>query len=195
MKMEIPSECNWPKIYKRPDISLFCDSIDTMSFQKLSPEVLRQHKGISFTGITTVFFCYDAAGRLFLAKRSGNARDEHGRWEPGAGGLKHGQTVEDSLRRELLEELNVEPLTIDFIGYFDTFRDNANGLRSHWVALCFAVKVDPISVRINEPEMVDDSGWFALDNLPSPLHSQFEVFFTKYRPVLETIIQSSNAQG
>jgi 8-oxo-dGTP diphosphatase len=155
-----------------------------MSFQKLTPEEIRKHKGVSFTGITTVFFCHDGAGNLFLTKRSNNTRDEHGRWDPGGGGLKHGQSVEQSLIREVKEEYDAIPLRTDFIGYFDAFRENPAGLPTHWLAMCFAVQVDPSLVKINEPDMVDDYGWFTLEELPKPLHSQFGVFLEKHGDTL-----------
>ena len=151
-----------------------------MSFKKLSSEELRKHKGVSFTGITTVFLCHDGRGKLLLGKRSKNARDEHGRWDPGGGGLKHGQSVEESLKREVLEEYAATPKRIDFIGYFDAFRNSSDGHPTHWLAMCFAVLVDPKQVKINEPDMLDAIGWFTLDDLPSPMHSQFQVFFEKY---------------
>ncbi len=151
-----------------------------MDFKKLSSEELRKHKGVSFTGITTVFFCHDGHGKLLLGKRSKNARDEHGRWDPGGGGLKHEQAVEESLKREVLEEYAAVPKRIDFIGYFDAFRTSPDGHPTHWLAMCFAVLVDPKQVKLNEPDMLDDIGWFDLDDLPSPLHSQFETFFTKH---------------
>lgn len=147
-----------------------------MVFTKLSSEDVRKHKGASFTGVTTVFWCHDGSGRLFLAKRSVNARDEHGRWDPGAGGLKHGQTLEENVRRELMEEYNVEPLHLEFIGYRDIFRELEDGTPTHWLAMDFVAKVDPLKLQIAEPDMFDDSGWFVLDELPSPLHSQFDAF-------------------
>jgi 8-oxo-dGTP diphosphatase len=151
-----------------------------MAFEKIPPEVLRKHKGISFVGVTTVFLCYDKSGRIFLSKRSQQARDEHGKWDPGGGGLKWGSSAEDNLKRELKEEYNADPLQIDFLGYLDVFRELDDGTKTHWVALFFAVLVDPQQVRIMEPELVDDSDWFTLDNLPSPLHSQFGIFIDKF---------------
>lgn len=164
-----------------------------MSFQKLSSEVIRKHKGISFTGITTVFFCHDGNGNLFLTKRSKNTRDEHGRWDPGGGGLKHGQSVEQSLIREVKEEYNAVPLRTDFIGYFDAFRETPEGLPTHWLAMCFAVQVDPKEVKINEVEMVDDHGWFSLDALPEPLHSQLALFFEKHGEALKRCMQPAKS--
>ncbi|HVI69708.1 MAG TPA: NUDIX domain-containing protein, partial [Magnetospirillaceae bacterium] len=159
-----------------------------MAFAKLSLEDIRKHKGASFTGITTVFWCYNNDGQIFLAKRSKNARDEHGRWDPGAGGLKHGQTLEENVRRELKEEYDVEPLQLDFIGYRDVFRELEDATLTHWLAMDFAAKVDSSVLRINEPLMFDDSGWFTLDELPSPLHSQFEPFLRQYGDKLKGIL-------
>ena len=159
-----------------------------MTFQKLTPDELRLHKGVSFTGITTVFFCHDGQGKVFLTKRSRNTRDEHGRWDPGGGGLKHGQSVEENLLREVKEEYGVTPKSFEFIGYFDAFRQTSERLPTHWLAMIFAVHVDPEQVKIMEPEMVDDSGWFTLDNLPTPLHSQFKIFLKKFQDKFRTAI-------
>lgn len=159
-----------------------------MEFIKLSPEELRKHKGVSFTGITTVFFCHDGHGKLFLTKRSKNTRDEHGRWDPGGGGLKHGESVENSMLREVKEEYGVKPLAWEFIGYFDAFRTTPEGIPNHWLAMCFAVKVDPSKVKLMEPDMVDDSGWFSLSNLPKPLHSQFNKFMSIHGESLKRIL-------
>jgi 8-oxo-dGTP diphosphatase len=161
-----------------------------MTFQKLSDEELRRHKGISFTGITTVFLCHDGNGKLFLTKRSKNTRDEHGRWDPGGGGLKHGQAIEENMRRELKEEYDVEPIRTDFLGYFDAFRTTPEGLPTHWLAMCFAVLVDPSKIKINEPDMVDGQGWFTLDALPSPMHSQIGKCFDLYGEALKRAMNS-----
>ena len=43
---------------------------------------------------------------------------------------------------------------------------------SHWVAVLFAVTVDPAAVAIGEPHKFDALGWYRRDDLPAPLHSQ-----------------------
>ena len=161
-----------------------------MNFEKLSPETLRLHKGVSFTGISTVFFLHDGNGRIFLNKRSAHARDEHGMWSPGGGGVKHGQSIEANMLRELREEFNVASLKTDFLGYFDAFRELDTKHTSHWLAMCFAVLVNPDDIRINEPEMIDETGWFTPDTMPTPLHSQFGVFFDKFDKQLRATIVS-----
>ncbi|MGI9027696.1 MAG: NUDIX domain-containing protein [Candidatus Saccharimonadales bacterium] len=153
--------------------------------QTLSEEILRLHKGVSFVGVTTCFFTYDAEGRFFMGKRSQNTRDEQGRWEIGGGGLKFGQTAEANMLRELKEEYNATAIKSELLGYRDVFRELPDGTKTHWVGLDFAVLVDPAEVKINETEMCDDSGWFTRDTLPSPLHSQQAPFFEKYKAQLD----------
>lgn len=155
---------------------------------KLSEDVLRAHKGISFVGVSTCFFVYDSNGRFFMGKRSQKARDEQGRWELGGGGLKFGQAAEANMLRELKEEYNATALKTDFLGYQDVFRTLPDGTKTHWLALRFAVLVDPIEVKINEPEMFDDSGWFTFDNLPSPLHSQFIADTGAFREKIDRLL-------
>ena len=146
--------------------------------KKLSTEELRAHKGVSFVGVTVAFVCYDDEGTVFFAKRSRNARDEHGRWDCGGGGLKHGETLDDTLRRELAEEYNVRTiLQTTPLGYYEIFRTLEDGTPTHWIALPFAVKVKKGEVKIMEPAMFDDSGWFTIDNPPRPLHSAWDQHF------------------
>ena len=48
-----------------------------------------------------------------------------------------------------------------------------DGVKTHWVAMTYAVQVDPKTVTIGEPDKIDAIDWFTSDRLPSPLHSQF----------------------
>lgn len=137
-------------------------------------------KGVDFTGITIVYLCHDGKGKFVMAKRSANARDEHGTWDCGGGGLEFGDTVEETLRREIKEEYDTDVISFEFLGFRDVHRQK-DGKPNHWVSLDFKVLVDASKVKINEPHKFDDIGWFDLDNLPSPMHSQHEYFFKKYR--------------
>jgi ADP-ribose pyrophosphatase YjhB (NUDIX family) len=151
--------------------------------KKLPKETLRQHKGKSFVGVSTCFFCHDGKGKFFMAKRSDSNRDEHGTWEIGGGGLKWGHKAMDNAVREAKEEYNATPKEVVFLGYRDVLRAQ-NGVKTHWVALDFALLVGPDELKNNEPETFNDVGWFTLDNLPSPLHSQQIPFFKRYKPKL-----------
>lgn len=137
-------------------------------------------KGADYVGITTCFICHDGSGRVFMAKRSQNARDEKGTWEIGGGGLDFGVTAIDNTRREIEEEFAAKPKEIEFLGYRDIFRNLEDGTPTHWVGLDFLAFLDSAETRINEPHKFDDSGWFKSIDFPEPLHSQIRVTLSKY---------------
>lgn len=136
-----------------------------------APHVLKKPtKGVDFVGVAIVYFCHDGTGRFVMSKRSANARDEHGKWDIGGGGLEHGDTVEETLRREIMEEYCTDVLEFEFLGYRDAHREH-NGKPTHWITLDFKVKVDPDKVKNGEPHKFDEVAWFTLDTIPGNSHS------------------------
>ncbi len=130
-----------------------------------------------------VYFCHNGQGNVLMAQRSVNARDEQGRWDIGGGGVEFGDSVEETLKKEIQEEYNANVLSFEFLGFRDVKR-NHEGKVTHWMALDFKVLVDPVGVKINEPHKFDDLKWFTLETLPDHVHSQFPLFLEKYRDKL-----------
>jgi 8-oxo-dGTP pyrophosphatase MutT (NUDIX family) len=129
--------------------------------------------------VSCVFVCYhrtEVGARVLLARRGAGARDEPGTWDTGAGALEHGESFADAVRREVREEYTADALEIETIGVRNVLRAG-----SHWVAVVNAVRVDPEAVAIGEPHKFDELGWFALDALPSPLHSQLPATLDVFR--------------
>lgn len=79
-------------------------------------------KGFEYPGISVSYFCHDGQGNFVMAKRGVNCRDEHGTWDPGGGGLEFGDTVENTLRKEIKEEYCTDILKFEFLGYRDAHR-------------------------------------------------------------------------
>jgi 8-oxo-dGTP diphosphatase len=128
-------------------------------------------KGVDYTGVTVVYFCHDGQGNFLFSKRSTNCRDEHGCWDEGGGSIEFDHTVEGTLRKEIKEEYCTDVLDYEFLGYSDVHREH-EGTKTHWIALDFKVLIDREKVKNGEPHKFDEIGWFRLDKLPSPLHSQ-----------------------
>jgi 8-oxo-dGTP diphosphatase len=126
--------------------------------------------GIDYIGVTCSFFCHDGNGKFLFQKRSDMCRDECGRWDCGGGQMEFGETMEETLRRELAEEYGVESISFEHVRSYSALRE-IDGARTHWVNNLFLVQIDPKKVKILEPEKVDDHGWFSLDDLPEPLHT------------------------
>lgn len=134
-------------------------------------------RGIDHIGVSASFVIHDGLGRILLHKRSNKCRDEHGRWDVGGGAIEFGESIEDAMRREVMEEFCVEPLAMQFLTVYDAHREH-NGVKTHWIAIIYAIQVDPNKIKVGEPEKVDEIGWFTSKDLPSPLHSQFRKSFT-----------------
>ncbi len=138
-------------------------------------------EGIIRVGVC--FFCHDGQGRYLLSKRSQNCRDEQGAWDPGGGGLKFGESVEEALHREVQEEYAAKPLSVEFLGFRDVLRA-INNTTSHWVMFDYRVHLNADNVKNNEPHKCDGLRWVTipeLDSMQDPIHSQFPAYLAKYR--------------
>lgn len=137
-------------------------------------------KGEDYIGVTVSFFCHDGAGNYLFNKRSTQARDENGRWDNGGGGIEFGDTVENTLVKEIEEEYGTKVLSAEFLGFRDVHRTH-NEKPTHWVSLDFKVLVDRSLTKNGEPHKFDEIGWFPLAELPAPLHSQLPGALEKYK--------------
>ena len=126
-------------------------------------------RALSEPVVSCVFVCHDGTGRVLLARRAAGARDEPGTWDCGAGALEHGETFEAAVAREVREEYGVAAARIDLLGVRNVLRGDPV---AHWVAIVFAVEVDPARARIAEPHKFDRLGWFDPADPPEPAHSQ-----------------------
>ena len=140
-------------------------------------------KGVDCIGVGVIFFCHDGKGNFLLSKRSKNCRAEHGTWDPGGGGIEFGDSVIDTLKKEIREEYCTDVIDYEFLGYRDVHREN-EGKKTHWIALDFKVLVDKDSTKNGEPRKFDAVEWFTKDTMPKPLHSQFPKFLKDYKDKL-----------
>jgi 8-oxo-dGTP diphosphatase len=133
-------------------------------------------RGVDYIGVNVVFWCHDGKGNVLMHKRSNKCRDEQGRWDCGGGSMEFGETFEDAVRREIMEEYGVQPVKIEYLLTRNVLRGN-EGNKTHWIKNLHWVLVDREKVCNGEPEKIEELGWFTFENLPSPLHSQigFEV--------------------
>ena len=80
-------------------------------------------RGIDHIGVSASFVVHDGKGRVLLQKREAGARDENGRWDVGGGAIEFGESIDETVRREIKEELCTEPIDIQFLTIYDAFRE------------------------------------------------------------------------
>jgi ADP-ribose pyrophosphatase YjhB (NUDIX family) len=143
-------------------------------------------KGIDYIGVGVVCLCHDGERNYLIGHRSDKCRDEHFKWDPvGSGGVKHGETIEQAVAREVREETGAENIVIERIGMRETFRE-LNGDTYHWIQYDHLVKVDPEEIFNPEPDKCLEIRWCELNEFPEnkDLHSQFPKFLETYKDSL-----------
>ena len=144
--------------------------------------------GIDYVGITTPFYCHDGNGRLLMHKRSAQCRDEHHRWDSGSGKLETTLSLQQNVLQEILEEYGCTGEIQEQLPAHDIFREQ-DGVKTHWVAIPFIVKVNPDEVKNGEPHKIEEIGWFDIEHLPKPLHTGFAHTFKIYRSYFDTYLK------
>lgn len=127
-------------------------------------------RGTDCIGVTVGFMCHDGKGNILLHKRGAKCRDEQGKWDNGGGALEFGETFEESVRREILEEYSAPVKELTFLAAYNNIREH-EGRMTHWVVIMYGALIDPADVKNNEPEKIEELGWFRPDALPTPPHT------------------------
>jgi 8-oxo-dGTP diphosphatase len=141
-------------------------------------------KGFDYIGVAVVTMCHDGNGNYCISQRGSRCRDEQGMWEPaGGGGVEHGESLSDAVRREVKEECGATAQDIEYLGFREVFRE-IDGKKSHYVAFDFKARINPDEVSITEPDKCAELRWCSLADIPKPQHSQFPYFLEKYKDKL-----------
>jgi mutator protein MutT len=126
-------------------------------------ERLSMKKGVDFIGVGVGAVIVDQEGKVFLAKRGKEARNEIGKWEFPGGSVEFGETLEQALVREVAEEYG---FTIEPQELLDVVDHIIPAESQHWVSPTFICAVKRGTPSIKEPHKCDDIGWFSLDQIP-----------------------------
>jgi len=97
-------------------------------------------------------------GKIFLQKRATRMKAFPNFWGLVGGWMDWGETAEESLKREAMEEIGVEIGVIKFIGkYYDTKGRHPTKTSIALPHICKIISGVP---KVNQVEEVQDIGWF-----------------------------------
>ena len=109
-------------------------------------------------------------GMTLLAKRKGSHNE--GMWGSAGGHVEFGESPIAAVKREAREELGIEIGNIKFIVCLNMIKDG-----HHFVDISFTADLISGEPAAQEPDRIEEIGWFPLDNLPSPLFPPVQAVF------------------
>jgi len=107
-----------------------------------------------------------------------------GIWSRPGGAVEFGETVEQAIKREIKEELNID---IELFGK-NTFHEDIvikDEEKRHWVTYGPFAKIISGELKNMEPEKHDKLEWFDLDNLPENIAHYTKKSIQDFKQYLE----------
>ncbi len=107
------------------------------------------------------------AGNKILMGKRGKAFGE-GSWAFPGGHLEKGEKVEECARRELKEEVGIEPIEIKLLGVINDL-SNIPGQERQYLRFIFLIESYSGNIINKEPDKCEGWEWFDIDKLPKPI--------------------------
>jgi 8-oxo-dGTP diphosphatase len=119
-------------------------------------------------------------GKFLMYQRRGSLGD--GTWSIPGGHIEMGESLEDAVAREVLEEVGVKLENIRFLAVTnDIFPEH----EKHYVSLWFEADLpEGQEPRILEPDKISDLRWATFSTLPEPLFEPCWANLRKAKPEL-----------
>lgn len=117
--------------------------------------------GKDYIGVGVGALIFNDEGHLLLTLRGKKAKNERGKWEIPGGAVEFGETIENALKREIKEELDIEIEVLEMLQLCDHIIPYEN---EHWVSPTYICKITKGEPKILEPEKCDEIGWFSLED-------------------------------
>lgn len=120
-------------------------------------------KGIDYIGVGAGAVIVNPEGKLFLAKRGREARNERHKWEFPGGSVEFGERLEDALIREIREEYGISIKVLQLLDVVDHIIPQEH---QHWVSPSYVCEIVGGIPRILETHKCEDIRWFDPDAIP-----------------------------
>ncbi len=121
---------------------------------------------------------YDESEKLILMHRSNNVRSARNVWSIPTGLHDIGESIEQTIKRELIEECRLKVTRYKLISQYENIAGDADAVKQyHWVLSVYAVQVEDVTKMVNvEPEKHDELKFIDLKEL-----LDYNTFLRNYR--------------
>ena len=139
-------------------------------------------KGVDFIGVGAGALVFNKEGKVLLAQRGPKANNEAGKWDFPGGTVEFGETIEDTLKRELIEELGIE---IEIMELLDVVNHILPEIGQHWISPAYIAVHKSGEASIREPEKCTAFNWFFIkeidpEQLTKSSLSNYEKYVEKF---------------
>lgn len=128
----------------------------------MSQENITMKMGVNYVGVSAGAVILNEEGKMFMAKRGAEARDDQGKWEFPGGPVELFETREAAAKMNILEKYNIHIEVKKILGVYDVIDKACN---DHWVSttyLCKLVKGEP---KIMYSNKCTNIGWFTFSEV------------------------------
>jgi ADP-ribose pyrophosphatase YjhB (NUDIX family) len=122
--------------------------------------------GIDYVGVGCGAFIINEKNQLLLLKRNKKCRNKAGYWTIPGGRIEFFEKIEDALKREIKEELDID---IKIIKLLSVTNDIIKEENQHWVSPQFLCKIVKGTPKNLETDKCDEIKWFDINNMPDKL--------------------------
>lgn len=132
-------------------------------------------KNQQFPEPTTGGLIFNPEDKLFLMK----SHKWKNKWVVPGGHIELGETIEESLIREVKEETNLDIYNIEFICFQEFIYDDLFWKKRHYIFFDYACKTDSTEVKLNSE--AQEYTWLSVeDAFKLPIDSYTEIAIRKY---------------
>ncbi len=121
---------------------------------------MKYKKGKDYIGVGVGAVIFNKQGEFLLLKRGKASKNEIGLWGFPGGAVEFGETIAETIKREVKEELliNIKPLKL-----LTPINHIIKKEKQHWIAVPYICQLTSGKLKITEPDKCEDVGWFSIE--------------------------------
>ena len=123
--------------------------------------------GLDVIGVGCGALIVNDKNETLLIKRNDKTRNQAGFWSKPGGKVEFGEKIEDAVKREIKEEIDVN---VEVIKFLCCTEDILKSEKQHWVSFNYLAKIISGEIKNLEPEKHEEIKWFKFDELPENIN-------------------------